>query len=463
MTDRSTLSQEHNSSRQMIGDKLPEFVAPREDGLLPWSETVIITGIICALGWLASPQDPLLLNAPFPWLWLAPLLIALRYGVIFGVVSTLLLAIDWNVYNSLSASRGENFPLVNFLGGLVVTIIAGEFSDIWKARLNRSNEAQIYLGERLSRLSHQYYLLRISHDHMEQEMLSKPYSLRDAMEHLRDIRARVDDKSQPLPGIDYVLQVLAQYCRLEAAAVYIPQQDGNGGWIPGEPMAKLGDPPPLAESDPMLGYSMKHRGVSHIESVPSDPGDHLVMGPIPGGNDDVLGLVVVSRMPFIALNRDSLQFMALLLSYYGDILQATPGIERIRKTLPDCPYDVAEELTRLSHIAHRVGVESHLIVFSLCGDDAEELLSHIQRTQRSLSMTWRTERLDLLLLVVVLPLASRAAAKCYLQRMEKLLSDRFGSGFEENNVQINELTVGAKPPLEALAKLIGPQEIRRVA
>ena len=440
--------------RERRTGRAAERIAPSDGGWQPWLEALLLSISASGVAWWASPQDPLLMGSSFPWLWLAPLLIALRYGVMPGILAAAVMASAWGLHTQLQPpAADEAFPLAFFIGGLLLTIIGGEFSAIWKTRLERRDEANLYLGERLSRLTRRYYLLRLSHDRLEQEMLVKPGSLRDALLRLRDIKARQEDPTAPLPGIGDVLQLLSQYCQLEAAAVYLPVPDHNG-WSVEAPVAELGNPPPLHGNDPMLTYAMEQRAVAHVASEPHDSSNHLVMAPIIGSSNRILGLLVVSRMPFFALNRDTLQLMALLLGYYADVLEMGPEVGELQAQLPQIPFHYAEEMVRLCHTAQRVGVSSHIVFMAFPGPDAENIVNEIQRMRRGLDMIWRTTRGEQPVLVVLLPFASEAAKEGYLLRIDRWLHERHGGGFEEQQVAVREIEVGRTPPAAALANLL---------
>ena len=447
-------------NRWRDNDEVSEWVAPATHKWQPWIEAFLLTVFACAVAWWLSPEDPLLLNQPFPWLWLAPLLIALRYGLMPGVFSVLLLTLDWVLYDQINTVKDQAFPWATVIGGVMLTMIGGEFNAIWKTRLERVDEANLYLQERMSRLTRRYFVLRFSHDRLEQEMLAKPGSLRDALLRLRDVKARCSDPDTPLPGVDYVLQLLSQYCQLEAAAVYLPRQDGKNRWHGGDAVAKIGEPSPLKDDDPMLAYAMEHGKVTHAINAPGEDSDHLVMAPILSGDGKVVALVVVSRMSFLALNRDTLQLMALLLGYYGDILRINPDIDPIQQMLPDCPYYFAEEMVRLSNVAKHVGVESHLIVMSFGDSSTERTIAEIERTHRSLDMTWHTQYgVERPAVCVLLPFASAVAATQYLARIERWFSEQFGDGFDTRKVQINKFSLGASLPLAELNRLLHNEEI----
>ena len=49
----------------------------------PWAilgEIVLLPLIAVGLGIILNPEDPLWIHASFPWVWFAPVVLALRYG-----------------------------------------------------------------------------------------------------------------------------------------------------------------------------------------------------------------------------------------------------------------------------------------------------------------------------------------------------------------------------------------------
>ena len=58
-------------------------------------EVPVLTLVVLVGGLLVSPQDPLFTHASVPWSWVAPVLLALRYGVLSGLASMALLLAAW--------------------------------------------------------------------------------------------------------------------------------------------------------------------------------------------------------------------------------------------------------------------------------------------------------------------------------------------------------------------------------
>ena len=69
------------------------------DATSGWAWAVLEAGLICiaavACGLWLEPSDPFGLRAQFSWLWLAPALLAMRYGTGIGIIATLMLLVPW--------------------------------------------------------------------------------------------------------------------------------------------------------------------------------------------------------------------------------------------------------------------------------------------------------------------------------------------------------------------------------
>ena len=178
-----------NFSIGLVGTMLTRLLgamAPLRQSRWMWLETVVISLCAIALGLIANSDNPFQIGGEFPWLWIAPVLVALRYGVMPGITSALILIGAWYLIAYLAPGQG-NFPQQYFLGGLIIVMLCGEFSAVWGSRLRQAEETNRYIDERLSRITMRHLLLRLSHDRMEQEILTKPVTLRDALIGLREL------------------------------------------------------------------------------------------------------------------------------------------------------------------------------------------------------------------------------------------------------------------------------------
>src|SRR5262249_6157654 len=171
--------------------------------------------IVCLLCWHFDPSDPLLLKTGFPWLWFATLVVALRYGTLLGLYAGALLIGVWLVHTHAGS---DAWPTMFFTGGLLQTIIAGHLGDIWGECARRADALKGYLNARLVAMTNSHYLMRLSHERLEKDLLSKPTTLRDSITELRRLsiahglempRTRVAGE---MPGARELLEFVAQAC-----------------------------------------------------------------------------------------------------------------------------------------------------------------------------------------------------------------------------------------------------------
>ena len=154
---------------ERIGNgKLSALWAPMKGGALAVFETLLLTAAAVGLGLWLRPEDPLTLIDTFRWVLLVPLLLALRYGSLVGVLAMLCLIGCWFILHFHGFYIGHDFPESTMLGGFIITLIAGEFADLWRVRLLRADSAASYALERLQNLTQRYVLLRLSHDRLEE-------------------------------------------------------------------------------------------------------------------------------------------------------------------------------------------------------------------------------------------------------------------------------------------------------
>lgn len=429
------------------------WLAPRSPDAWMWLETVAITLIVIGLGWWASPEDPFFVKAQFPWVWLGPVLVAQRYGVLPGVGASALLLAGW--YLHAPEGLEAELPKLYFLGGLLLVLLCGEFSGVWQTRLRRLSEINVYLEDRIERITKRLYLLRLSHDRLEQDLLARPTTLRDALAELRQ-RIAADTGSGPLGGAQVFLEFVAQQCQLEVAAIYVAQWDLDRHY---ERVAALGDPPPLRRDDPLLVFAQERRGLAHVQTAEVDreiPTDHLVVVPIVASDRRVLGMLVVTRMPFFALNEDTLQTLAVMISAYADGITAAGSVLPVLRAHPGCPIDFAEELVKLLRLQRDFGIASHIVLLTF-GEHPErsDMFQNVLRAKRGPDLIWAVENLlGRSFILNLMPLAGQAAVEGYLVRVESMLRESFGADLDALHVSFHAIALSETEPLAVARRLM---------
>ncbi len=433
--------------------------------------TVLMTAAM-GLGYAAMPGNPLLLDLGFPWAWLLPLVLALRYGTLAGIGAALMLLGGWFLFHQIGAQPGA-FPRPFFIGGTVLVLLAGQFGDVCASRLARQRSIHRYLDERLTALTRQHYLLRISHARLENDLLAKPATLRDTLAQLRAATAEQAAGPQrraeppagaamrreraPTPSLAAaapMLQLAAQACQLEAAALY--RCDGER--VLPEAVATVGPGCRLDDRDPLLRRCLQTRQLAHRRSDGGDgvPSRYLAVAPVLSGPDRLLGVLVVERMPFLALHHDNLALLLALLGYYADGVEHAAAARAVEDALPDCPHEFALDYARLARLRRDAGIPSTVIALAFGTDEhSADWFEQTVRSHRALDLAWPREGGAQRVLMTLMPLADTEAATGYLLRIERMLQAQFGIDFERGRIGVHTLPVPADGDPEPLRRLLG--------
>jgi hypothetical protein len=307
---------------------------------------------------------------------------------------------------------------------------------------------QSYLDQRLDQLTQHYYLLRLSHDRLEQDLIGRPLALRDALQALR----RLPDDGSQLAGAGELLRLLSQYCQLEVAALY-PMTDGK---LADLPVARLGAEFALNRSDALLSHALERNALTHLQvelpvAVPAS--DYIVIAPIDSGGGTPIGVLLVKQLPFFALHEDTLQTLNLLLRYYADGLMRRPLAAPVKAEIA-CPDEFAFELMRLWNIQRTTHLGSVLVALEFVPRPGyEDLPMQIQRQQRSLDVCWPIHYSSGSVLVTLMPLAGEGSAEGYIARIEQWVRSQRGDTLEDAGVFAHVRLLeeaAALPPLKQI-------------
>ncbi len=436
----------------------PETLAPEQIAArAQWLEIVAIPLLTIAIGWLVSPEDPMGSQSQFPWFWFAPVLIALRYGVLPGLLSSIPILVNWLIADRLGLVV-DDFSSRFFFGAGLLVLLCGEFSDVWRDRNARMEETYLYVTERLSRLTKRHLLLNLSHDRLEQEMLARPGSLRDALARLRGMVIAAHRDTSRTPAAADLLQLLAQYVNLESAALYLLDTDDLDPVL-GAQVAAIGEPAALVPDDALLRMALEEHNLAHIASRDVSlerQTNQLVVAPLIAGNDTLIGVLAVTRMPFFSLNVENLQMMSVILAYYADTIRSAPQVKEVQQRLPTMPAMFAEELVRMLRMQEKVGISSHIVLMTFNGPLNDEIPTEFLRIKRGLDLYWQIRVRGVPAIAILMPFASASAKEGFVHRMEGWLQSRFHGTMESLDVHLRSIDFAKENPLDVLTGILGP-------
>ncbi|MEN3184686.1 MAG: hypothetical protein ABDK93_06805, partial [Atribacterota bacterium] len=172
-----------------------------------------VLGLVAAfsiLGYAFYPQDPLLFHWPFPPAFLLVIVIALYWGVLAGLLAVfLLLLASQLLYGGVFVEK--------FLWCFIVAVVSGEFRFYWQRRMNEAEARVQYYKERLDSLKKHFAFLKLSHDQLENNYVLRPYSLRRALEELKQQLTCEEDAWK---AAKFLLLILNRDFTVYRAAIY---------------------------------------------------------------------------------------------------------------------------------------------------------------------------------------------------------------------------------------------------
>jgi len=405
-----------------------------------WGETFAISLGAFLLSYFILPEDPLNTQI-YPWIWIAPVLIALRYGVLMGIVSVLIFLVGWLVWSSGQNISDASFPRLTFLGGTLLVMICGEFGGVWISRIRRVEELQHYTEQRLEMLTRRLYLLSLSHDRMEQDLIGRPASLREGLKVLNRILPGEDG----LPGADLYLALVVRQCNLSVAGLHAVKN----GKIKAEPEASIGAFTPIHEHDPLIAHCLKSGELVHIntaENLTELASRYLVAVPAKTSDGRIVAIMAVEKMPFFALQSENMLTLAVLSSYYADTIMASEFTSSLTDKLKDCPIDFFKAMHTLRRLQRDMQISSMMVGFAVRNNhESSEQIKSITNAVRGLDETWTLERGDWRICLVLLPLSGDSSLGGYLDRIERNFVERFGLKPGQAGIYTHSITLDQDP------------------
>ena len=423
-----------------------------------WVETVVLTLLAAALAYWAEPSNPFFIRDDFPWLAFAPAVIALRYGVLPGLVSCATLSVLWLVARQMDLVPAT-VPGLALLGMLILTMICGEFAGLWAGRLRRLEMSNRYLDERLDRITRQHYLLLLSHERLEQDQFSRPLTLRAALARIRTLAATRPDP-RGFPGLAEMLELLGQFCQLEVAAFHACPEGVPDSTV----LEAIGAAQPLDAGDPLVRYCLEKRELSHVQMEELRGAAHsryLIVAPVNTSEGKLLALLAIEQMPFLALHAEALATLAVLLGYYADALAVSRSALILQRALPDCPLDFAEELNRCHRMWQQARVYSSLLLIKFgTHPDSAAYAALIRRQFRDLDMVWEVPQTRGHAFLTLLPLAGPAGVEGCLARLEASLDQRHQVNFDAAHIAPYAQQLSDEDPFVTLTLMLENYDVR---
>ncbi|WP_133136651.1 PelD GGDEF domain-containing protein [Legionella rowbothamii] len=418
--------------------------------LAGWGESLVIT--ILFLSASVFLQAPLSLSSPFPWIWFAPVLVALRYGLWPSQMSMLIL-IAYHLYLYPQQLHLISFQLF-VLGGFLLTLSCALFHSRWAKKLIYNEQISEYLQKRIQNTAYAYKVVLLAYQRLEHSIISKPVTVRNSLMELRELLARQEDKLNP--DILYrFLNIISFYCSLEVAGIFPVK---NNKVLP-EAITTIGKVKPLNPMDFLIHECLDKKAMTYISTQEILKGhwtEYLVVAPFFDQNESIYALLIIEEMSFLKLNDENLEILHLFLGYFV-AANLVEHAHALLEKYPDCDIDFANELQRLCMLQKTAHRDSAVVAFWFNSHPhQEEYLFKLKQETRGIDTLWETHENGIKILLVLMPLSNRLAIESYKARIEAIFTKEFNIKLNEAEVKCHSCLVSSfTTPLELLNDLLG--------
>ena len=397
----------------------------RVPAALKWLETLLITGFFLGFSVWHRPEDPFYLDGNFPWPMLGPLLVGLRYGFFMALVSALILIAALGFHLRQNPTATPDFPYVWTIGVLGISLLAGEFRDYWERQRQKLEASNDYRGSRLEEFTRNYYLLKVSHDRLEQQLAGSSSSLREA---LRRFYSQINESGQTglnAQSAQLMIQLLMRYGQLQIAGIY----EVTNGRLADKPLATIGRFRDVNPKDPLLQHALAERKLVSVQTefrqrMDELDTDLLAVIPLIDSENRFIGICAIEAMPFFSFEPRSLRLLAILAGHMADMAHeqsemaagGSPGWRAFRR-----------HLARVALDAERFNLPGALVGLPLPEDqNAQLVVDYVYRIRRGLDLVTEHHSRGRRYLVILMPLTDELGLAGYLHRLDDGLREQVG-------------------------------------
>lgn len=414
-------------------------------------EIIIITEIIIGLCFYFHPSDPFLLSGSFPWIWFAPVLVALRYGTFKGILSIVIITINWIFFKHANLTYILTAHYY-FLGGFLLTVLSGEFQAVKAVQSKYNIELRDYFENRLRIITEELYLTKLSSDLMEQNFISTPLTIVGALEKVRTILIKSGGVFNKNTAED-LINLLNIFCDFKNAAIYAYRN----GQFDIKPIAYIGNNISFNKDDILVKKCLDIKAPGYCavnELTEYQQSQYLVTSLLRTSDNEIIGILVVEDMLFWYLTDETIKKINLVLTYFSDDFTSINQTKNFLALYPDCPLNFSKELHRLVNIKRAVGIDSGILVFAIKGERNDSVIMHLLENRYGLAMSWKYMEQGKKYLIILLPLLNFKTMAAYLLHMKQDLKREFGIYFENEEIFTFSSVITTDSPEENVRKLL---------
>ena len=373
-------------------------------------ETFVLVMLFFVVDYFIKPEDICHLQSRIPYLLIILTIITLFHGFESGMFAIGMIAVVmWFFYPS--------FPYEQFLILLMMTLIFSQFQYYWSIRIREAELMSEYKSIKLNELSKAFYTLKISHDQLEKNYVTKPMSLRDSLISIRKLSGTQEEKYTAF------LTLLEKSFSVELASIAIKKDDDND-IMEYERIAtnkEIEDDEDY--EDALVEEVLRMNRPAYISDGKIDESKYIAVIPVVK-RDFVTALLFIRNMPFMAFNRENLISIAILFEYfYNEFAKEELLYEYGNQLEVIHDREFKFELYRLYEMYLLYKIDSTILVLEFENEIlALKVYEVINNILRSLDMVTYIEQNNIFYVSVLFPFADHSTALGFLERLKKNLS-----------------------------------------
>ncbi len=397
-------------------------------------ETLIIVSIYLFIGYVVNPEDICMLDGSVSYILILLSVITLFHGFENGILAVGIIAlVMWFFY--------PTFQYVEFLSTLMMTMIFSEFHYYWTKKIKDAEIDSEYKGAKLDELSKAFYSLKISHDQLEKNYIIKPMSIRNSIEYIISKHKEIDenDEIEDKNKGYYInfLKLLEKSFNVHGATIVYKKDNldkgvlnqKDAGMVLSSNARDLG----LANTfkDYLMDKAVTRKTAIYISDTTGEPSAMIdnnseYIAAIPAIHENhVVCVLLISKMPFMAFNRENLTSISILLEYFSieirnkNVLSTSTELDIIDNE------EFRFEYIRLKHLYDKYDVDTVILVLRIDNElQATRVYELNEKMLRSLDMVTMIEQNGYYYINLLFPLHDKAAALGYLNRLLGTLEDK---------------------------------------
>jgi len=391
-----------------------------------YTETLILIFAYLFVGYIINPQDICMLNFDVPFLLILLAIITLFHGFESGILAMSIASFAMLFFY-------DSFPYIDFLIVLMMVLIFSEFHYYWNQKIKKAELEANYKGIKLEELSKAFYSLKISHDQLEKNYVIKPMSIRNALGTILDMNAKImHDKHiihKKKEKYKMFLEVLQKSFNVQAGLILYRTEFEYKKYFQSKVVDVVyGDYTKEVHIDDIFKNYLVDKAIGrktpiYISDEHGDPSlknelESRYIAAIPAIYDnEVISLLVIEKMPFMAFERENLTSIAILLEYFTIEIRKDEFIVHNKHIdfIEDKEYKF--ELARLSTLFEKYKVNSVILVLKVDNElQAIRMYEKANTMLRLLDLSTFIKKNGFYYISLLFPLHDKAAAEGFLNR-----------------------------------------------